>query len=777
MENKPKKNNASATESCAADDGLSLHPPSLPPQNPSPSSSSPRILLPNQVVNADVKESTIQDQNIAGIVIKAQVAQVVREAGSNASIDNRTPEAVTVKQEREENKESIVQTERDKKDLEVEIWIRQNVFLYAIFKRLFSEVFPDVEPQQKDSFSCSELVQKIKAKAENVDVDIFEKIENTCRELSHLPNAVDEEMRWKKIETIFQEVTEKLCIKQEVKNSFSVTIAKKKPVNWVDIVYLEHCFKGDPLGQHVLVNIPTWHALSYQSTDEQRKHDIALPHPYVPRPKVEDQVKSLMEDQKTRIVNVYGNIGCGKTTIIEQNLQGEKDLIPIQFPDTLPTEQPDIVVERFAEKILEKYGQVPSQKHLSNNLTRPTYHLISFLETLGGKKLIFDPIDDVLRTELISKYFIENLNKLLNNSVSFVLVSSLNKSDILKESVLNSKNVSVPLFAQEESILFLERFFKDFESTEILDGFDYTTIARYSGNNPKILKILAKAVMKKIKRMGSISSEYFFYMLKSKNDSLITEKVELDNVIRGRIKGLDQKTKVILEAIALFPETFHFKDLRKLLDMDVVYQSLFSDDTETKPAEEEQKMAILRSHAEQHCGELAASLKGKEEGALIDICLNSIEELIGLLMIENVGNGKYRLDPYVRQIAFEVFGDNPFKYLKVHFGSIQLKKLLEGDAIDLAFYRSSVRQLVVMMLQMFPENGPSKILNLSIDEIWQILTGCCEPISSLILRFGSRQVFYSPQEYFSLSYILTKAMKKGMESDSEQGNLTCYLGC
>ena len=56
-------------------------------------------------------------------------------------------------------------------------------------------------------------------------------------------------------------------------------------------------------------------------------------------------------------------------------------------------------------------------------------------------------------------------------------------------------------------------------------------------------------------------------------------------------------------------------------------------------------------------------------------------------------DGLFQLDPYVRQIAFKVFANNPFKYLKVEFGRTQIQKLLNKATPNSPMpTRSEIRQ-------------------------------------------------------------------------------------
>ena len=137
------------------------------------------------------------------------------------------------------------------------------------------------------------------------------------------------------------------------------------------------------------------------------------------------------------------------------------------------------------------------------------------------------------------------------------------------------RNVHIPIFSSDESILFLKKYFAEEDSSEFLEGFDYATIAYYSGNNPKALN---NAVKDKIDVVDSITKEKFLFTL---NASEIREEIELDEIIHGRIEGLDKRTKVILEAVSLFPTTFRFQSVYDLLNIEKVHTFLFQESIES----------------------------------------------------------------------------------------------------------------------------------------------------------------------------------------------------
>ena len=150
-----------------------------------------------------------------------------------------------------------------------------------------------------------------------------------------------------------------------------------------------------------------------------------LPSPYIDRPKLEQDVKDLIENQSQKLVCLCGNVGSGKSTLAQQNLIGEKEYFPIQFPDVSPDEEPEIVMERFAEEIMYRCGALPSLSKTMKDFTKPTKHLISFLRSQGESTFILDPIDDVLRSEEVTKKLIEYLKLAQDSNVSFVLILSL----------------------------------------------------------------------------------------------------------------------------------------------------------------------------------------------------------------------------------------------------------------------------------------------------------------------------------------------------------------
>ena len=140
----------------------------------------------------------------------------------------------------------------------------------------------------------------------------------------------------------------------------------------------------------------------------------------------------------------------------------------------------------------------------------------------------------------------------------------------------------------------------------------------------------------------------------------------------------------------------------------------------------------------------------------------------------------FQLDPYVRQIAFTVFANNPFKCLKVEFGRIQIQKLLNKATPNFPMpTRSEIRQLVVMIMGKFPDEDPANILHFSPDEIQEIFADVDVPLCKVISWITSFQVFYSPSEYFNVCDNLANCFEMGdvVQTDNTDSNLQGNSRC
>ena len=75
--------------------------------------------------------------------------------------------------------------------------------------------------------------------------------------------------------------------------------------------------------------------------------------PYISRLQLEQAVSNSINNSNARLVYLYGKHGCGKTSLVQSTLRDDAEHFPIFFPDVLPDEDPDIVLERFAQEFLD----------------------------------------------------------------------------------------------------------------------------------------------------------------------------------------------------------------------------------------------------------------------------------------------------------------------------------------------------------------------------------------------------------------------------------------
>ena len=508
---KEQKNNSKLVVSGAADVADVVAPG---PSHSSPSLSLPSASisgLPRPEIRTSLTESKIEQQNVASIIVKNEISldgDVQTSLGGKPSSNPSN----------EDKREEAAKTNPNRSYLVFKIWIRQNVFIYEFFRRLHSEVNATIDPQSINNLSLAELIEGIKNFKANIRNNLFEGVQRELSELIQLPSFVDGEMRWNKIVTLTKAVAESFDSKKTLSRGFQVDWVREKPIGWVDLFYLKICFRDNLFAQGLLYDIEKSAPSFSQPKREVRHIPTKLPSPYVSRPLLEQMVKE--QFKSGRLVYLFGVCGSGKSTLACQNVEMEEEYFPINFPDALPDEKPEIVIERFAEEILEKCGVLFPLIDSIRDIMRPTSRLINFLAKQGKKSFILDPIDDVLRTEQTTERFINHLNDLLTTKVSLVLISSLNESNNLK---MCSNNIRIPIFSNEESISFLTKYFATKDCSEFFEDFDYATIAHYSGNNPKALNIVANALKEKIDICNSMTKEDFLYTLNAAEHCFLTE--------------------------------------------------------------------------------------------------------------------------------------------------------------------------------------------------------------------------------------------------------------
>jgi len=153
-----------------------------------------------------------------------------------------------------------------------------------------------------------------------------------------------------------------------------------------------------------------------------------------------------MEEQNAQSVYLYGNPGSGKSTLARNNFKEEIAYfhLPNHLPEITPTERPEIVIERFAEQLIEKIGISPKD---SCAFTRPSAKLLTILRNQENKTFILDTIDGALKKDNDAHCLTQFFKNILNENVSLVLVSSHNEKNIQKMCGAD-KVVSVPVFSR-----------------------------------------------------------------------------------------------------------------------------------------------------------------------------------------------------------------------------------------------------------------------------------------------------------------------------------------
>ena len=168
-------------------------------------------------------------------------------------------------------------------------------------------------------------------------------------------------------------------------------------------------------------------------------------------------------------------------------------------------------------------------------------------------------------------------------------------------------NIAITSFKNNETEQFLEVFFGQPKS--VPGGLAYDKICAYSGNNPRILRILANAVENELQMSGGVSQEDFADIIADTETD--KEKVKMEKLLQKSILSLDPTEKVVLEAISLYPFHFTFNDVMDLLSIKKTLEVLLAS-SEKPPEYEETSMESFLTK----CKCVRESLSSLDERAL-----------------------------------------------------------------------------------------------------------------------------------------------------------------
>ena len=235
-------------------------------------------------MSSSFSNSKIRDQNVASIIIKNEVSfdgDVQKsQADAHGSKSHPLPKG---------SGENTAETRRTYPVLK--IWIRQNLFLYEFFRKLYSEMTQDEVKDGTVDMNLAELIASLKDRYGELRQDLFKRIENEHYEIRQLPSALNGEMRWNQINALTKAVVDSFHSKKVLSQGFTIDWARQKHVGWVDLFYLKICYRGDEVAQGHLHELEKSTLLPTQPKMEHHYFSTQLPFPYVSRPQLEQTVK------------------------------------------------------------------------------------------------------------------------------------------------------------------------------------------------------------------------------------------------------------------------------------------------------------------------------------------------------------------------------------------------------------------------------------------------------------------------------------------------------
>ena len=235
-------------------------------------------------------------------------------------------------------------------------WIQQNVFFYTFVKRLCNKVSPISDQQTTECLSLNEIIERLKANSREMHEEVLSKIDQLKKLVTAWPHGNDVDVRWGEVTKLTQDVANHFDVSHIFTQGFNAKYARGKTVGWVDRRYLEHCYKDDLVTKSIIAKL----VQAKPSIDSVSKNKGKYKHPphgrrspYISRLQLEQAVSNSINNSNARLVYLYGKLGCGKTSLVQSTLRDDAEHFPIFFPDVLPDEDPDIVLERFAQEFLD----------------------------------------------------------------------------------------------------------------------------------------------------------------------------------------------------------------------------------------------------------------------------------------------------------------------------------------------------------------------------------------------------------------------------------------
>jgi tetratricopeptide (TPR) repeat protein len=215
-----------------------------------------------------------------------------------------------------------------------------------------------------------------------------------------------------------------------------------------------------------------------------------LPKPYVPsavplftgREDEIEEITNLISGQTTRLLNIWGSPGFGKTSTA---IEAARNLLSLGWPVYFFELQGIRTLDEFLSKILSIF-----KSNLADLSLRPIDKLVSiFREILSQIFLIFDNLDDLLSNESSSVkltfLFVELLNSNVNINIVFTTRELLEK---MRDQIEGFRDIRIRPLHPVSSVKFVRQLLPSFSDSIVAH------VARISSNVPLAMKLAASLV-------------------------------------------------------------------------------------------------------------------------------------------------------------------------------------------------------------------------------------------------------------------------------------------
>ena len=215
-----------------------------------------------------------------------------------------------------------------------------------------------------------------------------------------------------------------------------------------------------------------------------------LPKPYVPsavpfftgREAEVKEIINLITDQSTRLLNIWGSPGFGKTSTA---IGAAHHLVSLEYPVYFFKLHGITTMEGFLSKILGIF-----KSNLVDHDLKPIDKVVSiFREISGPIFLIFDNLDDLLLSESCSAKLRSVFEELLNSSVSIkIMFTTREQLENLRDHIEGFQDIRIRPLHPVSSIAFVRQLLPAFSENVVAQ------VAEICSHVPLAIKLVASIV-------------------------------------------------------------------------------------------------------------------------------------------------------------------------------------------------------------------------------------------------------------------------------------------